>query len=159
MRSPLTSGVFCIGSNLPAGQQTHRGERSQCYRIQLIRGHLVKPKYITLFRTSKIDKSIVLKEIKIRSHTYRPCLLLLSFFSKIQSRPFFTDFPFMFLNRHLHKDKIWQISLFKMHLITNRIQNSASDAKCVTCSVSLWNYEEKLQHPYVKGRKSCRTEF
>lgn len=44
-----------------------------------------------------------------QSYTYRPCLLLLSFFSKIQSRPFFADFPFMFLNRHLCKNKQWLI--------------------------------------------------
>lgn len=27
MRSSVTSGVFCVGPDLPAGQQTHGGER------------------------------------------------------------------------------------------------------------------------------------
>lgn len=64
MRSSLTSGVFCVGTNLPAGQQTHSKARrgiSKCYRTQLIRGDSVraKLKHTTLFRMGIFQHEII----------------------------------------------------------------------------------------------------
>lgn len=139
MRSSLTSGIFCVGSNLPAGHKTHTSQRD--HRRQRV-----------LQRTD--DPLCYLKQEyfsgrsqETKSCSYRPCLLLLSFFSKIQSRPFFADLPFMFLNRHLQRDKKWPSSLFKIHLTV-----------CVKLhpELKLWFWISCIDLDVtVKGRKSC----
>lgn len=110
-------------TSLQAIKHTHRRETtgvSERYREQTT-------DYVTQNRN-------ILEDHETKSCSYRPCLLLLSFFSKIQSRPFFTDLPFMFLNRHLQRDKMWPSSLFKIYFVSNCIQtlNSHSEVHAWT---------------------------
>lgn len=88
MSSSLTSGVFCVGSNIPAGQQTAEREKTHQKMNVLTQDH---------------------NEFKRQPCSYRPCLLLRSF-SRIH--PFFADLSFMFLKRDLQTDKTWPMSLF-----------------------------------------------
>lgn len=139
MRSSLTSGVFCVGSHFPAGHKTHR----QSVRQQASASVTENRPSITYLKTGIFQQ--ISPETK--SGSYRPCLLLLSFFSKIQSRPFFPDLPFMFLNRHLQRDKKWPSSLFKIHLTVYVKLHP---------ELKLWFWRSRINaDATVKGRKSC----
>lgn len=139
MRSSLTSGIFCVGSNLPAGHKTHTSQRD--HRRQQVLQRTDDP--LRYLKQEYFGR----RSQETKSCSYRPCLLLLSFFSKIQSRPFFADLPFMFLNRHLQRDTKWPSSLFKIHLTV-----------CVKLhpELKLWFWISCIDLDVtVKGRKSC----